>query len=86
MKNAVIILYDPLTNMITRVKHNEFQILLNLVENYTIVSLKTKERVLFFKVEENEKEYIDFLMEHSNTPVSYLKNFKHAQYDIKENK
>ena len=84
MKNSVIILYDPKTNLITMVKYGDFEVLICIVEAFTIVAMKLKERVLFFEIDDDEKVYINFLMDHTGQNVEYLKNFRHAKYTIKE--
>jgi hypothetical protein len=73
-------MFDIEDNVITLIKYGDYDYLLQLIEGFTVVAMKIKEQIIFFKVEPDEKEHVDYLLEHSLTPISYLKNFKNAQY------
>ena len=77
---SLIVMFDIEDNVITYVKYGDFDYLLELIEHFTILSMKIKEQIIFFKVELDEKEHVDYLLEHALPKISYLNNFKNSQY------
>jgi hypothetical protein len=77
---SLIVMFDIEDDVITQVKYGDFEYLLELIEHYVIMAMKVKERCIFFKVESDEYEHVTYLMDHSLLKISYLKNFKNAQY------
>lgn len=84
MKKFIIILYDPKTNKITTAKCGDFDVLMNMVEPFNVVAMKMKEKFLFFEVEDDEMVFVNNLLDFRGHPVSYLNNFKHSKYEIKD--
>ena len=86
MTKSLIIVYDPKTNIIKNAKFGDFDMLISIVETFTIVAMRMHEKVLFFKVEDDEKVYANYLIDYSNQNISYLDNFKNAKYKSEKGK
>lgn len=84
MTNSLIIVYDHKTNIIKNAKFGDFDMLISIVETFTIVAMRMHEKVLFFKVEDDEKVYVNYLLDYPGQKLSYLDNFKHARYKLGE--
>lgn len=81
-ENYLFIIYEPINSTITMFKYDDYKTLFPMIEPYKVLSMKTNEKTLFFKVDKSENEYIIYLKEHSLVKLDYLKNFKHFTYKI----